>query len=147
MDSLVNALQAGLGTKLSTLEGEHNDDIHLDAPVDFLTGERALDRISNFPCVFILAEDTLVEGWNLHTLDNTTSVRVGVVVTDIDADKLKRKLYRYAEACFEVIIEADLGGWHPVNVARIGYSDTLTNGMQLMADCVLQWDYQNVEQR
>lgn len=152
VNSLKTVIETDLPTKLTALLAEYNDDVVLPEPKVYYIGEQDLDRSFVDPSCFILVDQATFPNFRSSlTVEFTCSVRIGIVCGHVDSSALRRSVYRYARALFEVITDAKragtLNGWQPVGPGTISYSAILAKNSSFLGDTTLSWDFQKVEDR
>lgn len=139
VDALEAYLQTNMAAKLDALDTEYTDSIVLEDPVTSPSGRFAyvgaknLQDIPSFPALYIVSPTSSAEPWEAYageqSIKSKPQAYVGVVVLDPDEESLQLRLYRYARAITELLLEAlgtvDLDGWDIVGPMEI---DTLAGG-------------------
>ncbi len=110
VDEVKAYLVANLEAKLTALDTEYSDNITLDVAAAYYVGEKSLDPIPEYPAVFILAEQTTIESWHETFTDAAHRFMIVAFILDQDPEALGRKLYRYARAFWELLVEARADG-------------------------------------
>lgn len=113
VDEIQDVLADNLPAKLTALEAAYADGISLPAP-GYGIGEKALASLSGVAWCYILADRWTVPGagqWRTGAyVDAQHECRVGLWTFDADEQRLRRRLYRYARALFEVLDAAQSAG-------------------------------------
>lgn len=154
--SLTSALQAGMAAKLVALNTEYatsldNADVLTDIAM-WCTGEQELTRLHTLPAVFVLADQLTFEvPRQTLTMEPNIVARVGVLVEDVEPDRLRLRVYRYMRAVLEVIFDAKragtLGGWQFGSSGIIDYSPILARDSSFIIDGTLTWTFTKQEDR
>lgn len=154
VDSIMTALQAGMTAKLNAIDTELNapDDLVLKDPVMWVIGEQDLDRLYEFPAVFVLADQATWDNFRQSlTIVPEIVVRIGLLCEDIDPSNLRRKAYRYGRAMLEIVTDAKragtLNGWQPINQGTLTYSPILARDSGMLIDVTLEWTFTKSEDR
>lgn len=109
IDAMIAKLQAGLATRIATINAEKADAITVAAPAttDYLTAP--LDTISRVPAIVVLdgSTDFNANPEGPHTLGSRLTIGVFVVDGDHDRQRLGRRLERLARAVVETLWDDD----------------------------------------
>lgn len=131
IEVLKNYLSENMSAKLGVLDAEYQD-FTLDDIQEWHTAE--LSAIPNYPTVILLGDFTEVsvegEGW----LKAEHGITIVCLATDQDAERLRKRLYRYIRAVVELIKvgRADLG--YALVFKRLEYSPLYTKGEGFVSD-------------
>lgn len=154
--SLEAALRAGMPAKLAALNTEYgtseaNGDV-LTNVVIWATSEQELVRLHTLPAVFILADQlAFAPPRQSLTMESNVRARIGVLIDDVEPDRLRLRIYRYMRAVLEVVFDAKragtLGGWQFGSEGVIEYSGILARESSFIIDGTLSWTYTKQEDR
>jgi hypothetical protein len=120
VDEVKAYLEANLATKLSALDVEYADSIILENSVETFIGIKSLHSIANYPVLYVLAPTTRIEPMAASggtVITTKPAIIVGMLAVDPDSETLQIRLYRYARALVELMMEALgtgdlLSGWN-----------------------------------
>lgn len=131
VDRLVTMLGAGMTAKLAALDAEYTDSIVLAPPAAYVIAEQKLEDVAAWPVMYVLVDDTTLDRWGPSFTDSTHRVLIGALVLDQVTDDLKRRLYRYARAIWEVLLAGQLvaaNGYQIIGeTPRFDFSPIFTN--------------------
>ena len=113
-EGLVNAinayLAANISAKLTALNTEYADSITLLAPTATYKGPKSLTTIPEYPVLYIISTTQSLRPWQVSgtsaVSENKPRVYVGIVVLDSVWENLHLRLYRYARAIVELLLDA-----------------------------------------
>src|SRR3972149_3696018 len=111
VDTVVAYLEANLPAKLAALDAEYTDAIVLASTVATYKGLKSLEEIPNYPVLYALSPAGAVQPRMISPtaadVESRPGLSVGVVVLEQDSETLQKRLYRYARALTELLID----GW------------------------------------
>ena len=110
VDEIVVFMNTNIGAKLDAIDTEIADSIVLADPEIIERSEKRLDGIEKFPIMIIMVDDTTIPEWTGVEVWGFHSLVMGMIVSDDDPTDLKRRLYRYGRAIFELIGDAHNDG-------------------------------------
>lgn len=153
INAIKAALESLLPAKLTALNAVYGD-TDLVNPVAYFVTENDLDEVAQTPIVVILADESTGEGFrSTLTIETFVGARIIVLVEDDRYEFLRRRVYRFGRAIFEVITDAkragSLGGWQPVGQWRLDYTPLITNEARskFVQGMTLEWTYEKQEDR
>ena len=117
VDEVDTYIQANIAAKLSALDTEYGDGITLAVPAAYHIAEKALKSIQTYPVLYILVEATEFDAYTPDNVDAAHDLVVGVIALDQDDENLQRRLYRYARAVWELLVEAEFAAGSNFNLA------------------------------
>ena len=140
VDEVIQHLRDDLKAKLTSLDAEYNDGITLENPRNFfrkdpeapLSGTQIMA-----PEVFVLAPLTSLENWRETTVDAVHSVVVWLITQDVDLENLRKRVYRYGRALFEVLVAGHFDAsitWNMVGTPVMDFAPIIARGSEAMAD-------------
>ena len=111
VDSVVSYLEANLPAKLAALDAEYADAIVLESTVATYKGLKSLEEIPNYPVLYALSPTEALQPRMISPtaadVESRPELSVGVVVLEQDSETLQKRLYRYARAITELLLD----GW------------------------------------
>ena len=110
VDVVVSYLEANLPAKLTALDAEYTDAIVLDPTVATYKGLKSLEAIPNYPALYALSPRERLQpraiSPSAQDIEALPELSIGVVVLDQDNETLQKRLYRYARALSELLLDA-----------------------------------------
>jgi len=110
VDTVVAYLEANLAAKLTALDAEYADSIVLEMTVATQKGLKSLEEIPNYPVLYALSPTAAVQPRMISPtaaeVESRPELSVGVVVLEQDSETLQKRLYRYARALTELLLDA-----------------------------------------
>ncbi len=105
VSELITYLSANMAAKLTSLDTAYSDGITLTPPAStsYFWSERS--EVLQWPFVIVLVERTPITRHNATRADSQHDVRIIFAAMDMDTDTLRKKLYRYARAVMECLLE------------------------------------------
>ena len=142
VDEVALHLRDNLPAKLDVLNTEYDDGIHLDVPAGYEISERALESVAAFPVVSLIVPDAEMLSWTHGGGVADYALLIDVLEKDQDADSLKRKLYRYMRAVWELMIDPPLPATLtyfvlPSTRPKVDFSMIYAKDSQFLADAAL----------
>src|SRR3990172_13122904 len=111
IDSVVSYLEANLPAKLAALDAEYADAIVLESTVSTLKGLKSLEEIPNYPVLYALSPTEALQPRMISPtaadVESRPELSMGVVVLEQESETLQKRLYRYARALTELLLD----GW------------------------------------
>jgi len=112
VEEVIAYFTANMGTKL-TIQNAELGAPALAAPVATYRGLTSLDLVSAYPALFVASPRTVVaplpsSGGQAST--NKPELVIGVLVLDANEENLQIRLYRYARAIVELLLEGVVAG-------------------------------------
>jgi len=111
VDVVVAYLEANLPAKLAALDAEYTDAIVLESTIATYKGLKSLEEIPNYPVLYALSPTEAVQPRMISPtavdVESRPELAVGVVVLEQDSETLQKRLYRYARALTELLLD----GW------------------------------------
>ena len=154
VDAIKAALVAGLPAKLDALDAEYADGIVLADPEAYYVSERELESIHGDAAVAILGDSWAAQPGQYDAggcINPVHEVRVAVVAFDVDQETLRRRIFRYVRAIFEVIdaehATGALAAFGPTGSVTADFSPILTGDSRVAADGQLTLGYIKAEQK
>ena len=133
VDDIKAYLSSSMVAKLSSLNTEYGD-FELEDIKEYYIAE--LPAIPEYPVVVILGETTALPDENSSWVKPVHSIMIGCLASDADTERLRRRLYRYIRALFELMQEArsseDWG--HTIVFSRFEYSPLWSRGSDFLSD-------------
>ena len=154
--TLLAKLQSDMAAKLGALNTEYattpEDGNVLPDVQLWLTSEQELQRIHSMPAVFVLADQaTFHTTRSSLTIEPEVSVRIGILVEDVEPDRLRLRAYRYGRAVAEIITDAlvarTLDEWTPSTEMTLEYSPILAHNSAFIIDATLSATFTKSEDR
>jgi hypothetical protein len=114
-EALVKAIQAyiepNLAAKLAALNTEYPDAMVLEDRVATVLGIKSLRTIPQYPVLYIISGNAdgiiwAIDQGGAASFETRPNVSVGILVIDQDQEQLQIRLYRYARALTELLLEA-----------------------------------------
>ena len=127
-------LTTNLATKLTALNTEYNDGITLVDMATWYLGEPSIQSVQAWPAGVIMAEDVEITRWTSSFTDALYNVTIVVLVLDQDTETLRKMLYRYIRAVWEVVLasESSISPFHIAGgIPRFSFSPVFTNNSAL----------------
>ena len=157
-EGLINEVRTYLSTnlpaKLNAIDSQINDGIVLDDPTAYLYRDPGISQksLSSLPIAFLIVPDGEVVSWHETAIEQEHILWIYLFARDTDADDLRKRMYRYARALWETLVDHRFdtttiatwkiaGGVRP----RFAYSPTLTSGNISLADVRLELRYTKLE--
>lgn len=165
VDEVLAYLKANMATKVAALNTEYDDDIVLAAPVTdtadknrrgYLDYDVDFRSVGQWPFVVVLGERTDIDGWHGDPngfTDASHSLTVWVWDRDPDPSNLRRRMYRWGRAIWELVVDAhavsDIVGEPGVGARPVlDFSPVITGTESaFVAASVLQFPVQRQEDR
>lgn len=126
VDSVNTYLQANLAAKLDAIDTELSDSLVLEDVVAWYTSEKDLASVQGYPSVFILATDGQIVGWNASYQNLECDVTIAILVLDQTPEDLKKRVYRYVRAIWEVITTGhaarSYGAWQIIGSPQLAWT-------------------------
>lgn len=99
-------LSANLPTKLDAIDTAIGDGIVLADPVDYLMRQPGGPKsILNWPSMFLLVPQGNVISWHEASAEQSYVLWLYLFARDIDKETLSKRLYRYARAIWETLVD------------------------------------------
>lgn len=119
VDEIASVIEAGQVAKLAALDAEYADGITLEATVATYKGLKSLVTVPNYPVLYVIAPEQGLRLWEVSATAAAVEARprlyAGVLAIDADGEQLQKRLYRYARAIVELLLDAvgagSLAGW------------------------------------
>lgn len=139
VDAVKAYLDANLSAKLDTLDAEYNDGIVLADIAGTYVAEQSLESVPRFPALFILGDGMDVQRWTPDYTEAAHRLLIGVIVLDQDVENLRRRMYRYMRAVWELLTEARAAAafMYAIGSPSVSYSPVYTRESQYLADARL----------
>lgn len=114
-------LEENMAAKLDVLDAEYGDFV-LDDIRYWYTAE--LTSVPEYPSIIVLGDFTDVEGEGEGWMKANHQIIIVCLATDADAEKLRKRLYRYVRACVGLLKTArGSDGWaYTIVFSRLEFS-------------------------
>ncbi len=110
VDQVVTFMNANMAAQLNDIDAEMADSIILDDIQAFETSERVLASVQSFPIMIILIDSTGIPQWSGVEVWGEHRLVMGILVKDQDLTDLRKRIYRYGRAMWELIGDAHNDG-------------------------------------
>jgi hypothetical protein len=151
VNEILAYLEANLPSKLGVIDAAINDGITLDDPLRYLGREPDSPRSpGTLPAVFGVVPGGKVTSWHETSADQEHVLWLYLMARDPDPEVLKKRMYRYARAIFEVLIDhhfdtSTVHTWDAIAEVSFDYSPQFTRGNISTQDVGLQLTYTKLE--
>ena len=140
---VIDHLDADLAAKLNTLDTEYNDGITLTDPIDIVYTDPELPTGGAMlaPRIHVIASQTRMQEWRQTTVRGEHDVVIWVTAQDPDLENLRKRIYRYGRAIFEVMVAGHFDSsitWNMIGLPIVDFGAILTRNSMAAADCTLQ---------
>lgn len=143
-------LVTNLPTKLDALDTAYGDGITLDDIVTSYLAEQSLATIPAFPVLFVIAPASQIERWTPSVTDASHHLLIGVIAIDQDPETLRKRLYRYMRATWEVLVAGRAAASFAYVIgpdARLEFSPIYSKDEQFMGDARVEVSMRLTEQQ
>lgn len=135
IDFLKTYIEANLVAKLDELNAEYRDFELVDIQ-NYYVAE--LLEIPEYPSIIILGDSSVPVGEGGGWIRTQHSISLTCLVTDAETERLRRRLYRYVRALFELLSEVQgTTTDYIINVDRLDFAPVYTRGGQFLSDAHL----------
>jgi hypothetical protein len=134
VDAVKSYLETNMVAKLGTLDLEYGDFALEDIDKWYVA---ELTAIPEYPAVVILGDASDIIGEGAGWCNSKHTITVAVMATDQDAERLRRRLYRYIRACLELLVESRASIGYIVTFDRLEFSPLYGRAGTFMSDARL----------
>ena len=153
IDEVRAYLITNLPAKLDSIDTQINDGITLLDPTSYFYRDPGISGIptGNLPVAFLIVPDGEVVSWHESDIEQEHILWIYILARDTDADNLRKRMYRYGRAIWEVLVDHQFDATPATWKMGIGarprwsYSPTLTRGNISLADVRLELRYHKLE--
>ncbi len=139
VNKIKSLLETNLPAKLDAIEAARNDGIVLNNIAAYYVTNRLKDMIVNFPCIFILGEETPSANRIGRKREFRHKIIIRIFIRDVDEEILQRQLWRYVEAVEKVLNQDVTLGGAAINsvITAHKYNPAYKAGMLFVRDVSL----------
>ncbi len=140
VDEIIQHFKDDLRAKLKTLDAEYKDGIILAEPraIRMTDPEAPASGISIMaPELFVIGAETNFELWRQTTVMSTHAIVIWLMAQDADREILRKRVYRYGRALFEVLVAGHFDSsitWNMIDPISISYSPIMAREHESLAD-------------
>lgn len=131
VDVLKDYLSANMAAKLNELDTEYGD-FELEDVQGWYIAE--LSAIPEYPSVIILGDRTDIDGGGDEFQRYSHIIMIACLASDADAERLRRRLYRYIRAVAELIRAGEASFDYITILKQFEYSPLYTRGGAFLGD-------------
>ena len=151
VDAVLDYLESNLPAKLDSIDTQLSDGITLNDPVDYLRRDPLDPRaITTCPVVFAIVPRTRILQWRETSARQSHQLLIYLVEVDADPETLRKRMYRYARAMWETLVDGHFDGtlgWSlGIESSPVAdFSETVTSRSVSMADVRLEITFERLE--
>jgi len=152
VNEILAYLTSNLPAKLNVIDAAINDGIVLVDPLQYLRRDPAVNPKlpGTLPVLFAMVPSGQVTQWHETDADQEHILWIYLLARATDPEELRKRMYRYGRAIFEVLIDQHFDGstihtWDPIGPVRFDYSPQLTSGNISIQDVKLELTYTKLE--
>ncbi len=152
VNEILAYLAANLPAKLDVIDAAINDGITLRDPTEYLRRDPAVNpKLSGtLPVLFAMVPNGQVTMFKETAADQEHILWIYLLERATDAEDLKKRIYRYGRAIFEVLVDhhydtSTVHTWDTIGPVRFDYSPQLTSGNISIQDVKLELTYTKLE--
>lgn len=127
-------LSTNMAAKLDALDTEYADWVLADIKAWY---RAEVTAVPEFPSCFILSESTDVKTEGAGWLNSAHTITIAYLVSDADTEKLRKRLYRYARATMELLIEGRATMGYEIVFTRVDFSPMFSRAGEFLSDARL----------
>ena len=154
-EGLVNEIKAylvaNLPAKLDVIDAAINDGIELRDPVEYLERTPGVSQTKSgtLPVLFVTVPQGQVTMVKETSADQEHVLWIYVAERATGAEDLKKRMYRYGRAVFEVLVDhhydtSTVHTWDPIGPVRVDYNAQVFDGVSIQ-DVKLELTYTKLE--
>ena len=151
VDEILAYLTAKLPAKLDVIDAAINDGITLADPVEYLRRDPSVPRKSGtLPILFAVVPQGQVTMWKETAADQEHVLWIYLFARATAPEDLKKRMYRYGRAIFEVLIDhhfdtSTVHTWDAIGPVRFDYGPQMVAGSDAIQDVKLELTYTKLE--